>query len=96
VEAAHCAGQRAIPGFRSDKRLSYQPIKKGVQSEETSPDTTCKTDHRTSQERDAGAAIDGVCPQQHARQDRALFERTGDQTRESVKPAHTDLLNGAP
>ena len=93
---------RSFRRMRSDswiplhKKLIYEPIKKGVQSEESCPDTTCKANHRTSQERDAGAAIDGVCPQQHARQDRALFERTGDQTRESVKPAHTDLLNGAP
>ena len=40
--------------------------------------------------------MDGVCPQQPARQGRTLLNRTDDPARESVKRPYIGLLNGAP
>ena len=71
---AVCAEVEPVPCVQSDKKLIYIPIKKGLHSEKVRPNTTCKGDHRPGKERDAGAPLEGACPQRHAHQGCTVFE----------------------
>ena len=65
--------QQKTFGFQSDNKTNFTPIMKDVRNDEDRPDTTCKSDYCPSEERDAGAAIGRVCPQQREQQGSALF-----------------------